>query len=689
MNIQSKVPVSRQMSEQPLKTAHHDLDIAKIWKALWRGRNLIAVFALLGAVLGAVYAFGLAPVKYKATTLLVMQKPNEIAINQDLANQQSATDLPNLNTELHIVRSLGMIEQLVERFDLVNDPEFNPARTDAAQPVTQFETEMVVQNVQNVVSAKVQRNTHIFSISVTSQDREKAAMLADALAELYLSNQIEAKFTAIEGTTIWLSDRVGVLQQDLRSQEDAITQLHASLEPASLDGAKLAHARMQEMRARVSDAQRRADDAMKHAAAFQDLRDAGDLKGLVTLTGDQTLGSLVASGSVEATAVDNRLNQIEAQLTSDMTRLVQKKTTLEGSLKQLEIAAGAQADGAIQLQGMEREAQATRVLYETLLARLKEASALGGLQQADARVLSKAVADYESPLKAVIVIACCLAGMFLAGAFVLAKQFCYSGFRSADELQGATGKPVLAQIPLMPINRRQSLLTFLADNPTAAGVEAMRDLRTSLLMSKNNKPLQVILSASAIPGEGKTTHSFALAHSFAGLGKRVLLVEGDIRRRTFETYLAHVPENGVISVTSGEVALEDAVYRDARLGIDILTGEALKNSAADIFASRGFDLFLQAAKEAYDIIIIDSPPVLVVPDAKVIAPHADAIVFAVGWNKSTRAQVHEGLRQFEMANCPVTGLVLSQVNLAEMARYGDAEANVAYGTFGDTYYQPS
>ncbi|MCK8485392.1 Wzz/FepE/Etk N-terminal domain-containing protein [Aliiroseovarius sp. S2029] len=622
------------------QTAHGDLDLVRVGQALWRGRRTIALLGLLGLIIGAVYGFGIARPKYAATALLVMTQSQDPVISGDLPANPVAHDLSDMNTQLHIIQSRGLVQKLVEALDLSRDPEFNPALnpglpilpaaavTDGPEQVAQ-----VVSAVQDAISAHVQRNTRIFSVTVRSEDRVKAANMANALSSLYLQDQVDAKFQAADDAVRWLSDRVGDLRQDLTAREAAVAQARARMDLTSTEELAILNARLKDARARLQDVTLRAERA------------------------------------------------------SDTERLALQKAALQNSIADLETAVEVQSADVTTLQELERDAQATRVLYETLLARLKEASAIRGLQQADARVLSPAApGTYLSPRKGLIMAVCAVVGMLLASVHVLWRQFVHAGFRSVEELEEATGRPVLGQVPHLPVTDRGALIPFLTDHPTAAAVEAMRNLRTSLLMSDIDQPPQVILVASAVPDEGKTTQAVALTHSLAGLGKRVLLIEGDIRRCTLRHYVPGPSKHGIMSVLTGDVALSDAVQHVPGLDADVLFGEASRTSAADLFASRRFEQLIGAARAGYDAVVIDSPPALVVPDARVMARHADAVLFTVGWNKTTRPQVAEALRQFAMVNAKITGLVLSQVRTEELARYGHGGTYAAYATYDKGYY---
>jgi capsular exopolysaccharide synthesis family protein len=191
---------------------------------------------------------------------------------------------------------------------------------------------------------------------------------------------------------------------------------------------------------------------------------------------------------------------------------------------------------------------------------------------------------------------------------------------------------------------------------------------------------------SSLPGEGKTTMSLALAQNLVGLDKSVLLIEGDIRRRVFNQYFDTTNTKGLVSVLSGDVSLKDAVIRDDVLGADVLLSEETKVNAADVLSSQRFLNFLDDARNAYDFVIIDTPPVLVVPDARVVAQHADMVLFAVRWDQTTKTQVKASMRMFETVGMPVNGLILNQINPTGMKQYGYGDTYGAYGAYGTKYY---
>jgi succinoglycan biosynthesis transport protein ExoP len=216
--------------------------------------------------------------------------------------------------------------------------------------------------------------------------------------------------------------------------------------------------------------------------------------------------------------------------------------------------------------------------------------------------------------------------------------------------------------------------------------EAVRNLRTSILMTNPNQVKQVIMLTSSVPKEGKTILSFALAQNMLGLGKRILLIEADIRRCT---HSVEIDRNNTVALLDLMVA--DKKWKEVNLyveelGFDILTATRSNENAADLFASERFSKLLTELREYYDYIIIDSPPVLAVPDARLIGTITDANIYVVEWNKTTRAEVVQGLEMLTNIGVNTIGLVLNQVDTQKAKSYGST-GSYGYGVNGSEYYE--
>ncbi len=549
-----------------------------------------------------------------------------------------------------------------------------------------------VGSVRQAITATNQRNTYVFDIGAITQAPLKSARIANTLAELYIQDQINVKFQATENAVAWLSERVVALESDLREKENEVKNLLAGMQLSTPEALAALNQQVRVTRERLGNTSANVAVLEARMSELEQLRQRGNFSEITAAFDDPTLDRLAAQidqGQQNARNLfDNRVALLMTREQTNLSRAQQQENSLGASLSQLEEDVSVQSEDLLQLQQLQRDTQVTRTLYETFLTRLRETSVQRGLQQADSRVLSAATPGrYVEPRKSLILGVSMMLGAFLGSAIVLLKQFTQKGFRTSKEMAAHTGFPILGQIPKMPISKRRQLIDFLSDKPTSAAAEAIRNLRTSVLLSNIDNPPQVIMSTSALPGEGKTTQSISLAHNLSGLGKSVLLIEGDLRRRAFTEYF-EVPKGhgGVVSVMTGDTTLTDALVHHSRMKIDILTGEKSNINAADIFSSEKFKEFLATVRRTYDYIIIDTPPVLVVPDARVIGQSVDAVVFTTAWDRTPKAQVVEALRQLTSVNVHVTGLVLGQIDPKGMKRYGYGGKYGGYTGQGKGYY---
>jgi capsular exopolysaccharide synthesis family protein len=539
------------------------------------------------------------------------------------------------------------------------------------------------------VSISNVRQSYVFRITVTTQQPEKSSNIANRLAELYILNQINVKYERTEQATEWLTGRVSELRQQLEDAETALKAFSANTDLISPEGLYALNRQIKELRERRDELNREMGAIEARAAVleanvgagFDERADAGK---------DTALSSLLARAkegdSATITRFDSRYQQLLIRARQDNDRARQQLTVIEESISDLTKRIDRQSTELVTLQQYQREAEASRLIYEHFLGRLKETSVQQGIQQADSRLLSEAVVPHSpsSPRRARILIAAMFLGLIGGSVIVLAREAAQNTFRISDDLEKTTGLPVIGQIPTIPARRRKNVLKYLSDKPSSAAAEAVRNLRTSVLLANLDNPPKVIMSTSSIPGEGKTTQSLAMTQNLAGLGKRVLLIEGDIRKRVFSEYFDLETDKGLLAVLSGEATLEEAAVFNDQLNAHLLIGERSKVNAADVFSSETFGRFLESARDQFDYIIIDTPPVLAVPDARVIGRSVDVIMYAVKWDSTTRRQVSEGLRSFANVNVKVSGLVLTQIDKRGMKRYGYGDS---YGSYSNYYHE--
>ncbi|MEL7213486.1 MAG: AAA family ATPase [Pseudomonadota bacterium] len=623
------------------------LDLGVLLRALWRSKIRLCLAAFLGATLALVWLQTLAQPLYRATAVVVMEPQVDKLGDLGSVLPGLPTDNTAVNTEVEVLSSRALLADVVDTLQLDRDIEFNPALRPPnlmdrgmgmakallgippAEPVRESRT-ATLDALSDAITVRNIPDSMVFELTAEASTPEKAALISNTLSKLYIRRQIDLKFAATEQATAWLSDRVAELKIELETAETAAKGFAAEMELINPETLELLSQQLKEVRERIF-----ARETGIKRSGRSNVRDRAQLE---------------------------TLRQLETNLSEKISR---------------------QSLDLVTLEQLQREATASSLIYEYFLSRLKETSVQQGIQQADSTILSPAEVPPgpARPRGLLIVVFSALLMGLIAAAQVIRREALRQTFRTTDEVEEFTGHTVLGQIPRIPGRNRKAVLNYIASKPTSAAIEAVRNLRTSIFMAGPASP-QIIMLTSSVPGEGKTTQVLAMAQNMASLGKRVLVIEGDIRRRMFRSYFEIGDGPGMMAALTRKIRLEDAIWRSDLLGVDILPGDKTNSNAADIFSTPQFERLLRGARRSYDVILIDTPPVLLVPDARVIGQHADAILYTVQWDKTPRRLVATGLRSFQTVGLVVTGMVLSKVNPSLQKAYGHDEGYASKG-----YYQ--
>lgn len=685
------------------------VDIGALLRSAWRGKFIILLSTLVALSLGWYYANKVATPKFRSTAVVMLNNREEQVV--DLGNVMSGlgSDRAVVKTEVELLKSRNLLGKVVDELDLVSDPEFNgalraPGQIDlvkrqvkewvtgsvAAPPVPpahSVQRDITIDALLRSLTVTNLPDSLVFNVTIETMSATKSAEIVDALVELYILNQLEVKFEATEQATTWLTERVTGLQIALEEAEQEVNDFRAGSSLISPEALRSLEVQLNDLRERITNTQATLNET---EAQLEQMRQAQPPAEKAAISNDVQLLSLLPQIDTPgmAEAFDRRFEQVLARSTTEVTRLRGQLETLRNSRSSLETQIEQQSQDLITLQQLTREAEASRLLYEYFLARLKETSAQRGVQQADSRVISNAVVPRaaSAPRKSLILGLTGIIGVALGIAIVLIREMNSRTFRRAEEIEAMTDTSVIGQIPTIPARRRLDAVSYLKERPSSAVAEAVRNLRTSVMLSNIDNPPKVIMTCSSLPGEGKTTVAFALALNFSSMGKKVLLVEGDIRRRVFRQYLKNDQKYGIVATLSGEKTIDEVIIQDDFVGCDVLLGDKGGHNAADIFSSERFGHLIADLRERYDVVIIDTPPVLIVPDARVISQQVDSTIFVVRWDMTDRNQVISALREFDSVGHKVSGIALNQIDPKGMARYGYGNGYGAYSNSNSNYY---
>ncbi len=336
---------------------------------------------------------------------------------------------------------------------------------------------------------------------------------------------------------------------------------------------------------------------------------------------------------------------------------------------------------SVKLREYQRQVESNRTLYDTFLARLKEASQTVDLQTANARLMDPAVLPIKpfKPKKGLIL----ALAFFTSLMFGVLLAFLYEALdrmlKSSDDIEEKLGLPMLGILQLLKGSKKKSDVPLTLDQQESSYAESVRSIRTGLVLSSLDNPHKVILVTSSVPGEGKTTLSINLAMAM-GKMERVLLIGADLRRPSLTRALGlEQGHRGLTEVLAETAEVRDCFHRLDDAGIDVLPCGRIPPNPLEMLSSERFARLLGVLEEKYDRIIIDSPPSQAVSDALVLSRYAKAVVYVVEADRTHEKAVRKGVKQLQQ-KAPLAGLVLNKVDIAKAAKYG-----YDYGGYYDHY----
>jgi capsular exopolysaccharide synthesis family protein len=335
-------------------------------------------------------------------------------------------------------------------------------------------------------------------------------------------------------------------------------------------------------------------------------------------------------------------------------------------------------EASVRLGELERNAESARTLYQAFLDRYRQTVAQSGLERSDAYVVSRARVPGapSSPNMLVYAAMAVVGGLGIGVLLVVLLQLLERGLEMSDAIEEALGLPTLAAIPdanTLPGYRKSGLpappAELLLKRPQSTYAEAFRTLRTSIQFAEAAKPIRVVAITSAVPGEGKTTTAMGLARAMAAAGSKVLLIDADARRRASSRQFADNVKLGLDEVLAGEATLEQAIVKDS-LSEAFLLPQRLDSKGIGLTESPRLAELIEQVRERYDLVILDTPPVLPVDEARVIASMADGVVFLVRWRKTPSKAASVALRRLYDVHAEMLGVVLTLVDVREQERAG-------------------
>lgn len=731
---------------------HGEIDLRELIRKVWRRKGTLIGVTALGTIIAALILFQITPV-YTSTATVMVDPRKDTAVDVEAVLSGLPADQETIESEIEVLRSRRLAERVVQKLKLYESPEFNArlapvsgfrkfARAlnpkslipqsllewlDLAETGPTLTEEQLLERERiGVIDAHLDKlgiarvgRSRVIAISITLANPALAASVANTVADLYIVEQLEAKFEATRRATEWLNERLTGLRQAVQKSEREVETYRrtsgltegknvtfASQQATELNSQLIvARSKRAEAQARLQQV----EQLLKTSSSVESVAEVLNSPLIQQLRGQEAdVQRKAAELSQEFGEKHPRMINIRAEvvdvrrkIAAEVKKIVQglrnevavaraRESEMVRNMRGLETRVAGLNQRQVQLRALEREAKANRTLYETFLTRFKETNEQQEFQRPDARVVSAADTPNEpsAPKKMLLLIVSIVlsGGAGLALVFVL--ESLDKGFRSMDDIESGTGIPALGLVPALTglASMGKEPQAVILEKPNSAFAESVRALHASILLSNVDSPPKTVLLTSSLPSEGKTSLSLSLTRLVARTGnKRVVIIDCDLRRPLVHRHLGMDIGPGLVQLLADEVPLEDVLRRDEPSGAYVLTAGGTPANPTDIITSEHFARLLDNLKSAFDLIVIDSSPVLAVSDSRILSRIADKTIFVVRWAETRREVVRLGLKQIIEAGGDLAGVVLSMVNVKKHSRYGYGDSGYYYGRYRKYY----
>ncbi|MCH9808331.1 MAG: polysaccharide biosynthesis tyrosine autokinase [Alphaproteobacteria bacterium] len=692
----------------------------RILSALRRRWIVIAAGTVIATLISAAIAFSL-PNRYEAAATIQLdpRKKNVSNVEEVLSEMNMST--ATIESEVEVIRSRKIVLQVIDRLNLRNDEEFagtglpaprsapnsnvgEPAATttepEASSDPTAPRRDLVANAFSSRLSVGRVRNTLLIEVRFTSTDPEKAALIVNTVAQVYVDEQLSAKASVAKHATELLDDRLDSLRRKVSEAERKVEKYKAEQNIFASEGQILSEKELARMMEQTVTARNKtAETRARYERARQLLRSgrsASDIADVLSSHTVRLLKEKVADASRRRAELATRYGdrhprmiKVRAELADARAQLDREVSALianlenqfqEASSRERELIAGLnekkqeeteRRTANVRLNELEREAETSRQIYQVLLSRFKQNTATQTLQLPDARVVEFADTPLypAAPKRKQMVILAAAGSLAISLALVLALEFATPGIGRPEEAEGLLALEHISSLPRLDGIAGDNHDPLLASRlmiaaPASAFAESIRALRREIDVRQDHPGPRIILIAASLPGEGASVVASNLAHYYAQTGERVLLLDADMRCSNLSRQLAPGRRAGLAEALSGNIAPEQAILRDQLTNLHFMPargGGPMPTGQSELLNSPSLPAVLGHLKQQFDTIIVDAPPLLPVIDTRVLADFADQIAFVIAWRKTPKQLARKALKLLEVNAERICGVVVNQV----------------------------
>src|SRR5450631_90660 len=722
------------------------LSMLNIRDFLGREWRLIGLVTGLSIVVGATLV-ALTPSRYTGQADMIIDTKKVTWTQSEMASENRLIEDASVESEIETTKSEKVAAAVVHRLHLDEDPEFLGADQGLTRRIlllfkfgTRLEQPRSSDEVLRGVLDRVRGNlrvsrvgrSYIEQIAFTSLDPKTAATIANAFADAYVEDQLQAKFEATRRASVWLEQRIGELRQqasdaykavqDFKSDNSIIIGVDGKLaSEVELDqlGIALAKARADTSQARAKldrisrVLEQRSDkeslsipdpvvtDALSNPVITklrqQFLDDQNkESEWSARYGSDHTAArNLRAEMAALQRAIWDEISRIAESYKSELQIAKSQEESIDKRMGEVFQKSATTRQSQVRLRELETAANTYRGIYETFLTRFTQSVQQQSFPSTEARIVTVASPpnSRSSPKLGLTLALAAICGLGFGVMLAFAREQMNRQIHTRAELEKLLGTSCLAVLPafaqkkpvlrkLRGATRESSAFRQIGEvAPFSATAEALRYIKVAIDLHPTGG--KVIGIVSALPGEGKTTVATGFAAFVAKSGSRTLLIDADLRNPSLTRSLGYNNAPGLLNLVADKAEFDDLVITDSNYKFDFLPSATRMKptNSSDILNSLAMKNMLKAAKNNYDYVLVDLPPILPVVDVKAVAHLFDAFVLVVEWGSTSTDEIVKAVSSSSTVTERLLGAVLNKADEAIMRRFeGYSDRRYTYYT---------
>lgn len=704
--------------EHDEEQALFNMDLRALWALVMRERVVIVAIMVACLALGVVSLLVMPRIYTAEATVQVDQQVAKVLGTEENEPLAAGIDAERfLQTQIDVMNSRMMAERVSNTLGLAANDDFLTAMgvSTTFRPGGENRQERVLNVLQKNLVVELKHNSRVVSIGFLSRSPALSARVANTYADKIIENNIQRKFSTSDYSRKFLGDQLAIAKDRLEISERTLIAYARSAKlidasagiasgglkgeapangPRSLVTANLVdiNERLAAAEALSLQTQQRWEQArqtplmslpevLSNDAVMRLLEKRAELYGelnelLARLKPDHPT---VIQSKAQLSQIDSQLKtlaeSIRASINNQYVVAARQRDALAGQVAGLKSETLSEQDRSIKYNILNREVDTNRQLYESLLQRFKEVTAQAGVASNNITLVDRAEEPRKqtSPRVTTNMGLALIIGVIGSVLFVLAREQIHNVLRDPHDVEQRFHSVLLGVVPQI----KDGEIVDTLDNPKSSVSEAYHSVRNAVQLSGTGGiPGSIVITSSA-KSEGKSFTSYALARDFASIGKRVLLVDADLRRPSLHTYFGRdMPKKGLSTVLAGMDTLDAVKQETAHANLTFLPSGALPPNPAALFAGTALQQLLAQAGESYDLVLLDAPPVLALADAPVLASSAAATIFVMEASRAKVAIIRRALGRLHDSGANLLGCVVTKFN----------SAREGYVYYSDDYY---